>query len=201
MKAIQFGAAFLFAAVCASQVQAVITIDFGTVELGSIALYTEEGVRATAINNPDAPPDPPNHFDIEPGLAPDDMGLALHGGGSGSSNNSEEVEFDRFGAPMQLLELGVAVSHADLWEMVASNGTVYPLPAGLSLLTVNDFGTDFQTATSIRFRSTLPSLVGTEFSLGMDNLTFVPEPTSLILTMISLLGLVSLTRSRNSVGS
>ena len=197
MKAIQFGAAFLFAAVCAGQVQAVITIDFGTVVLGSIASYTEEGVRATAIDNPDAPPGPTNHFDIEPGVAPDDMGLALHGG----DTNSEEVEFDRFGAPMQLLELGVAVSHADLWEMVASNGTVYSLPEGLTILTVDDFGTDFQTATSITFRSNTIPLLGTEFSLGMDNLTFVPEPTSLILTTICLLGLVSLTRSRNPVRS
>lgn len=178
-----------------SQASAVVIIDFGTMDLGSLAVYEEDGFRLTAIDNGLAPN---NHFDIHGGDG--DANLSLHGGDEVSYNAEEVVLTAIDNSPFTLLGFGAEASEGDLWEMVSSSGALFTFSAGESIYTLSEFGTGFSNVTSVTFRSnTIPLMPVTRtFSIDTINIGAIPEPGTALLMMIGVAPLLGYSRRRRA---
>ena len=165
--------AVLSALVLVGQVPADL-IDFGTSNLGTVAVYDEDNFRFTAIDN-GLGGGGTNHFDIHDDGSLD-ASLALHG----TNGNAEVVRITAIDNSLfSLISFGAGTSDVNLWEVVSSSAGSFTLPTGEKLYDTTDFGSGFQNVTSITFRSQTIPLNGSE-SLGLDLITLnsVPEPSS-----------------------
>ncbi len=187
------------------QTGAVTIIDFDTgTEVGS-DLYLEDGFRIKAIDSGLAM----NHFDIGdinfgiPAFPGIENEIYLHGGADPSPNpegkngNAEEILIDRFGQDFDLLSLDVEALLGD--SQTHTNWIVLSSKNGLKSLTdegegpVTFAGSDWIEITSVTIRSDVIPLMHDflEVGLAIDNITLqaVPEPTTIALLIIGLVGL------------
>lgn len=189
--------ACVLVSISSSATAVTVVMDFGVgPTLPALSEWIEDGFRATPIDSGVGN----NHFDVSDRTATGEREILIHSG-----NNAEEVLFDYFGTPFNLLSLdvdGFLLPEAGLWEIVSPTGAT----RDLSTIRIETFsGPDWENITAFTIRSTIIPLpgavaVGSLKEIEVDNITVeaVPIPPAVWLFGSGLLGVIGIARRKRA---